>query len=409
MINRIDIEEYSYSLPGERIARYALKERDCSKLLVYNRGKISQKTFHELPAILSPGMLMAFNDTRVVQARLHFKKESGSKIEILCLEPYDPADYNMVFQKQESCIWKCLVGNAKKWKEVPLFIKLETDQKQVIIEASKVGRDRDAFLVRFSWQPPELNFGNILDAAGTTPIPPYLEREAIASDKSTYQTVYARVEGSVAAPTAGLHFTEGLLQKISELGIGMINLTLHVGAGTFQPVSTDGLEKHPMHAERFHVTVQAIENLLYHKGDVLTVGTTTTRILESLFWLGCKIYATGPSGSDEQRDKQVLFLDQWEAYRLKPLSRRKSLLTLLDFIKGSGKDYIEAITRLMIIPGYSFRMTDCLITNFHMPKSTLLLLVGAYIGKDWEKVYQYAMENDFRFLSYGDSSILFPK
>jgi S-adenosylmethionine:tRNA ribosyltransferase-isomerase len=406
MIPMVDIEAYSYNLPGERIARYPLPQRDGSRLLVYNRGRISHLPFHQLPTLLHPDLMMVFNDTRVVQARLGFEKHTGSRIEIFCLEPYEPSDYNLAFQMQGSCVWKCLVGNAKKWKDGPLVKELGSGQG--LIKASMEGRDKDAFLVRFTWQPGERNFGHILDTEGKTPIPPYLERPAVDSDKETYQTVYARVDGSVAAPTAGLHFTGAVLKKISDLGIPRINFTLHVGAGTFQPVSPGGLEKHPMHAERFHATVTSIENLLIHRGRTLAVGTTTTRILESLYWLGCKIHSSQSFAMDDQVNRQVLFLDQWEAYKLPPLPRKESLSCLLDFIRDSGLDHIEAVTRLMILPGYSFQMTDCMITNFHLPRSTLLLLVGAFIGEDWEKVYQYALENDFRFLSYGDSSILIP-
>jgi S-adenosylmethionine:tRNA ribosyltransferase-isomerase len=408
VIPEIQISEYNYSLPEERIARYPLEKRDMSNLLVYNRGNISHLPFSELPSLLSPDLLMLFNDTRVVQARLQFEKKSGSRIEIFCLEPHDPPEYNLAFQKEGSCIWKCLVGNARKWKKESLVKELINDQGSVRLVATQAGRDKDAFLIRFSWEPAGMDFGTVLEYAGTTPIPPYLNREAVPADKLSYQTVYSQIEGSVAAPTAGLHFTDDVLQGITDQGISRISLTLHVGAGTFQPVGHGGLEKHPMHAERFFVPSAAIEKLADHYGDVLAVGTTTTRIIESMYWLGCKIHSEGIAAAGEYDRENVLLLDQWEDYHLKTIPHKQSLECLLDYVKSSGKEFLEAVTRLMIIPGYSFRMTDRIITNFHQPGSTLLLLVGAFIGEDWKRVYSYARENDFRFLSYGDSSILTP-
>ena len=407
MNREINIEDYTYNLPSGRIARYPLTQRDHSKLLVYDRGTISHRPFHELTSLISPGLVMVFNDTRVVQARLKFEKPSGSKIEIFCLEPHEPSEYNLAFQSRGTCVWKCLVGNAKKWKEGFLTRTIQTSQGPINLEVVKEGRDKDAFLIRFRWQPEKPDFASIMDAAGTTPIPPYLDRDAVEADKDNYQTVYSKVDGSVAAPTAGLHFTDGVLDEISRMGIPRINLTLHVGAGTFQPVSGE-LQSHPMHAERFFVSADAIEKLLIGGAEILAVGTTTTRILESLFWLGCKIHAD-PSAKKKSGKSQVLYLDQWEPYSIQPLSRKESLSCLLEFVNGSESDHLEAVTRLMIIPGYLFRMTDRMITNFHQPRSTLLLLVGAFIGEDWKKVYRYASENEFRFLSYGDSSILVPK
>ena len=403
MIGSIKIDEYIYSLPEDRIAKYPLAGRDGSKLLVYDRGQLSRSLFRELPDLLSPEMHMVFNDTRVVQARLGFEKTTGSRIEIFCLEPYDPADYNLAFQCRGSVLWKCLVGNAKKWKEGQLEKRVQTGVRRFILKATRAGRDKDAFLIRFDWEPAELNFGEILNAAGTMPIPPYLNRKAEEADKNTYQTVYSRVEGSVAAPTAGLHFTDPVLREIADSEIRMTNLTLHVGAGTFQPLISGRLEDHPMHAEHLYVKRQAIEELLDQKNDLLSVGTTTTRVPETIYWLGCKIKHMGDPRPGP------LFLDQWEAYSMPDLSREISLGHLLEFMNKSGLDHLEAVTRLMIVPGYTFRMCDRMITNFHQPKSTLLLLVAAFIGEDWREVYRYAMENDFRFLSYGDSSILVPK
>ncbi len=339
---------------------------------------------------------------------MKFEKSTGSKIEIFCLEPFEPGDYNLAFQASSESVWKCLIGNAKKWKTGPIQLYLSSGDKQIKLEAEKTGREKDAFLVRFSWEA-DISFGEILEAAGKTPIPPYLDREAELSDKQSYQTVYSRIDGSVAAPTAGLHFTGPLLETIAARNIPMLNLTLHVGAGTFQPVSADKLEDHPMHAEHFYINRQSIESLLNHTGRILAVGTTSTRILESLYWLGSRL-ESGKDSEDSGRgsDNSSLFIDQWEAYKLPSIERRKSLENILQYMNDKGLESLEGITRLMIVPGYRFRMVDRLLTNYHQPNSTLLLLVAAFIGEDWKKVYDFAMENEFRFLSYGDSSLLIP-
>lgn len=408
MRNSINIADYTYDLPADRIAKYPLKARDSSKLLVYNQGKISQQKFRQIPDLIEDDTLLVFNDTRVVQARLKFEKSTGSKIEIFCLEPFEPGDYNLAFQASSESVWKCLIGNAKKWKTGPIQLYLSSGDKQIKLEAEKTGREKDAFLVRFSWEA-DISFGEILEAAGKTPIPPYLDREAELSDKQSYQTVYSRIDGSVAAPTAGLHFTGPLLETIAARNIPMLNLTLHVGAGTFQPVSADKLEDHPMHAEHFYINRQSIESLLNHTGRILAVGTTSTRILESLYWLGSRL-ESGKDSEDSGRgsDNSSLFIDQWEAYKLPSIERRKSLENILQYMNDKGLESLEGITRLMIVPGYRFRMVDRLLTNYHQPNSTLLLLVAAFIGEDWKKVYDFAMENEFRFLSYGDSSLLIP-
>jgi S-adenosylmethionine:tRNA ribosyltransferase-isomerase len=402
MIQPVQIEDYQYELPASRIAKYPLMERDGSKLLVYDRGHISHRLFRELTGLLEKKDLLVFNDTRVVQARLMFRKETGSSIEIFCLEPYDPADYYLAFQKTSESVWKCLVGNAKKWKEGSLVLTMETEKRKIRLEALKSGREKDAFLIRFSWNDDGINFGEILEMAGKTPIPPYLEREAEFQDRETYQTVYSRFDGSVAAPTAGFHFTNPLLDELEATGIPMLNLTLHVGAGTFQPVASGRLEDHPMHAEHFYVNKESLESILNHRGRILAVGTTSTRILESIFWLGSRLTVhTKPSGSG-------LFLDQWEAYQLPEMEPGRSLEQLLTLMEERGWSSLEGMTRLMIVPGYRFRLVNRLLTNYHQPRSTLLLLVAAFIGEDWRKVYQYALNNDFRFLSYGDSSLLIP-
>lgn len=396
----------SYTLPESKIAKYPLQERNASKLLIYDRGKISHVTFRDLPSLLPPDLLMVFNDTRVIQARLIFEKKTGASIELFCLEPHEPAEYYQAFQQTKACMWKCLVGNAKKWKSGSLNMQVDLGnhghKRSITLHAEKSGRDKDIFLIRFRWDPGGVSFGEILEMAGHTPIPPYLKREAEPRDRQTYQTVYSLIDGSVAAPTAGFHFTDALLEQIDRKGVNRLNLTLHVNAGTFQPLATDDPAKHSMHAEHFYVSRRAVQTLLDHQGEIMAVGTTTTRVLESLYWLGQKLAARKHSGDT------TLFLDQWEAYEIPPGSKSDSLRKVLLYLEENGLEIIPGITRLMIIPDYTFRMVDRMITNFHQPGSTLLMLVAAFIGKDWKKVYDYALANDFRFLSYGDSSLLIP-
>jgi S-adenosylmethionine:tRNA ribosyltransferase-isomerase len=400
------MENLTYILPENFIAKYPLKDRNSSKLLIYNGGKITHKVFKDLPSLIPQSTLMVFNDTRVVQARLLFEKASGSKIEIFCLQPHEPAEYYQAFQQHSEVIWKCLVGNAKKWKSGFLEMKVKLVKGKhnhtISLRAEKTGRDKDAFLIRFQWHPGDISFGEILEVAGRTPIPPYLKRDAEPGDKQTYQTVYSLIDGSVAAPTAGLHFTDAVLEQIDRKGIDRLNLTLHVGAGTFQPVSTDDPAKHPMHAEHFYVSRRAIQTLLDHPGEITAVGTTTTRLLESIYWLGLRLADHTGSGD------LPIFLDQWEAYDIPPGNRRESLRQILRYMEENGMEILEGITRLMIIPGYTFQMVNRMITNFHQPGSTLLMLVAAFIGEDWKKVYDYALANNFRFLSYGDSSLIIP-
>ncbi len=400
------MENLKYILPESFIAKYPLSQRNGSKLLIYNGGQISHQIFKDLPSLIPTDVLMVFNDTRVVQARLLFEKSTGSRIEIFCLEPHEPAEYYQAFQQTSQSTWKCLVGNAKKWKSGVLDMEVDMGTgnhlSKVSLHAEQTGRDKDAFLIRFRWDPGDVSFGEILEKAGHTPIPPYLNRDAEPVDRQTYQTVYSLIEGSVAAPTAGLHFTDAVLKQIDRKGINRLNLTLHVGAGTFQPVSTDDPAKHPMHAEHFYVSRRTLQALLDHKGDVLAVGTTTTRVLESLYWLGVKLSGSKQSGTSQ------IFLDQWEAYGLPAGNREDSFRQLLEYMEVNNMEIMEGITRLMIIPGYTFRMVNRMITNFHQPGSTLLMLVAAFIGEEWKKVYDYALGNDFRFLSYGDSSLLIP-
>jgi S-adenosylmethionine:tRNA ribosyltransferase-isomerase len=408
MIHNINISDFTYDLPAERIAKYPLAERDGSKLLVYERGKISHTVFRGLPGLIDQDTLMVFNDTKVILARLKFEKQTGARVEIFCLEPHERADYNLAFQKTSDSEWKCLVGNARKWKGVPLQMELQIEGRQLRLMAEKTGREKDAFLIRFRWEPADIPFGRILENAGTTPIPPYLNREAEKADRTNYQTVYSRANGSVAAPTAGLHFTDSVLKEIAGRGIPTLELTLHVGAGTFQPVIAHKLSDHPMHAEHFFIHRSSIETLLNHKGKILAVGTTTTRVLESIYRMGTRLIGAHPQMDTGFPADREYFLDQWEAYRLPRKDRRTSLEMLLSHMDENRIELLEGLTRLMIVPGYEFGMVDRLLTNYHQPRSTLLLLIAAFIGEDWRLVYDYALKNDFRFLSYGDSSLLIP-
>jgi len=399
-MDRIDINDYTYQLPADRIARYPLTERDQSKLLVYSGGQISHTAFTNLPDIIPEKQLLVFNNTRVIQARLLFRKESGARIEIFCLEPYDPPDYHQAFSKQGSCTWKCLVGNAKKWKSGKLQMNID-GMHSVNIKAGHAGTTDGAYLIKFSWEPAGMTFSQLIELAGNTPIPPYLDRDAEGSDKLNYQTVYSKVEGSVAAPTSGLHFTEEVIDRIRSKGNSLLETTLHIGAGTFQPVIKRDISGHVMHKEHIYFTVNMLEQLTAGKDSILAVGTTSVRAIESLYWLGVK------SILDSQFFSRGMILEQWDAYELPDsYSIEESFGSLIDYLRNAGYESMEAMTQLLIMPGYRFRLVDRMITNFHLPGSTLLLLIAAFTGNDWKKIYNHALENDFRFLSYGDSSYL---
>lgn len=392
----IPIAKYDYTLPDNRIARYPLEERSQSKLLVYEKGIISTRVFKDAPSLLRTGDHLYFNVTRVVQARLEFRKETGGRIEVFILEPYDPADYQLSFSSMEPVSFTCLVGNAKKWKQGTLRMAVGN----VTLEASQVGRSDDKFIIRFSWNDRGISFGALLEHAGSTPIPPYLDRVAEEKDAETYQTVYAKRDGSVAAPTAGLHFTRPVLSEMDGHGVKRHDLTLHVGAGTFVPVKEDNAVDHSMHAELVTADRQLLESLL-EDHRTIAVGTTSVRTLESLYWLGVRAQ-TDPSFSFEQ-----LSLDQWDAYGFGNHPEPKDAFRrLLEKMEGAGIERFSFRTRIMITPGYEFRVVDGLFTNFHQPKSTLLLLIAAFVGEDWKKIYAYALEQGFRFLSYGDGSLL---
>ena len=436
----IKISDFSYELPDERIAKFPVEQRDQSKLLVYEHGHISETRFSHLPEYLPKNALMVFNNTRVIQARLRFRKETGAHIEIFLLEPAEPADYEQVFQTSEACSWLCLVGNQKKWKEGTLSCALEIKGEKVDLRATRKGSVGTSQLIEFQWKPCRLSsesenlpspvgegtgvrpsFAEILDAIGELPIPPYLNRDTEDSDKSTYQTVYSRIKGSVAAPTAGLHFTEEVLKTIDNQGITREEVTLHVGAGTFRPVKSETIEGHEMHSEHISVRRQTIENLIRHGGRAIAVGTTSVRTLESLYYIGRKILLNPQIGEEE------LAVKQWEPYekrgarfeirgarneeretRKEELSTLDSLHAILDWLDRNDLTTLTSATQIIIVPGYEYKVVSHLVTNFHQPQSTLLLLVSAFVGGDWRRIYNYALDHDFRFLSYGDSSLLIP-
>ena len=400
-IQEIAIAEYDYPLPDERIAKYPLAERDTSKLLLYKGGDIREDKFANLPAFIPQGALMVFNNTRVIQARLRFRKETGAQIEVFCLEPEQPADYQLMFQETKECVWQCLVGNSSRWKGGVLSQVIEIDGTQVTLSVERVS-SAAVNQVRFFWDG-GFTFAQLLEAAGELPIPPYLNRKTEENDKNTYQTVYSKVKGSVAAPTAGLHFTPAVLSALDAAGVQRGEVTLHVGAGTFKPVKSELIADHEMHEEYIEVQRGLLERIVAAGGAAVAVGTTSVRTLESLYFLGEKV-CENPTIEEGE-----LCVGQWEPYnREHTLSTVEALTALLQWLDAKGLDRVHSHTRIMIAPGYKFRIVKAIVTNFHQPKSTLLLLVSAFIGGNWRRVYDYALENGFRFLSYGDSSLLIP-
>ena len=418
------IEDYNYPLPDERIAKYPLAERDQSKLLVYRDGRVVEDTFCNVGAYLSAGSLLIYNNTRVIQARLEFHKQAedgglGARIEIFCLEPLSPRDYQLALGSADGCTWKCMIGNAKKWKSgaLSLLVTLSSGE-QVTLYAERGNQTGNTFEVHFSWSNSGLtaegdlhiSFAEILDAVGELPIPPYLNRKTEESDKTTYQTVYSCIKGSVAAPTAGLHFTDKVLNGLRQRGIQTAEVTLHVGAGTFQPVKTADANQHTMHTEIIAIPRETIATLIGNLGHIVAVGTTSMRTLESLYFIGEQLstFRTFRTAASPRLEPvELLSVSQFEPYTGNyTLSTRDALQAIVDYLDSTGQNVLHAETQIMIKPGYVFRVVDQLITNFHQPKSTLLLLVSAFVGGDWKRIYDYAMANDFRFLSYGDSSIL---
>ena len=416
----ICISDYNYPLPDERIAKFPLTERDHSKLLLYKHGAVSEDIFYNLPEYLPKGALMVFNNTKVIQARMHFRKETGALIEVFLMEPASPSDYELMFQTNKDCSWFCMVGNLKKWKEGSLRREFEIKGHKLTLTAtmdrSKVQEQAGGtnHWIQFEWDNANISFAEILEAVGELPIPPYLNRATEESDKETYQTIYSKIKGSVAAPTAGLHFTDKVLKALDEHSVDREELTLHVGAGTFKPVKSHEIEGHNMHTEFIIVRRQTLIKLLKHKCRAIAVGTTSVRTLESLYYMGVKLVSNNNATEDD------LHVNQWEPYDLphnsdglvkvngKVISVEESIQNLLDYLDRDGLNTLHSSTQIIIAPGYTYKIVKALITNFHQPQSTLLLLVSAFVKGDWRKIYDYALSHDFRFLSYGDSSLLIP-
>jgi len=400
----IHISDYNYPLPDERIAKFPLAERDHSKLLLYKHGEVGEDVFFNLANHLPEGALMVFNNTKVIQARLHFRKDTGALIEVFLLEPAFPADYEQMFQTRGHCAWYCLVGNLKKWKEGALTRTITIKEVTVIIKAMRGEIHGTSYRIDFEWDNTSISFAEILEAMGELPIPPYLNRETQESDKTTYQTVYSKIKGSVAAPTAGLHFTERVLQSLDVHGIDREEVTLHVGAGTFKPVKSEEIVGHEMHTEYICVKRQTLVKLLKHECQAIAVGTTSVRTLESLYYMGMKVLRH-PDISEED-----LHVHQWEPYESEAseVKAEDSIQALLDWLDRNGLASLHSSTQIIIAPGYEYKIVKMLVTNFHQPQSTLLLLVSAFVKGDWHKIYDYALAHDFRFLSYGDSSLIIP-
>lgn len=394
----IKISDFTYDLPDNRIAKYPLTERDKSKLLTWKAGEIGEDTFSNCASYLPRNAQLVFNNTRVIHARLFFRKETGAKIEIFCLEPVAPADYQISFQETETVTWKCMVGNSKKWKEGLLKNEFELNGKQVVLSAEKKAQTGNSIEINFSWTG-SFHFSEIIEQVGLLPIPPYLNRDTEEADEKTYQTVYAKIDGSVAAPTAGLHFTDTVFQQLAAKNITSKEVTLHVGAGTFQPVKSETIEGHTMHHEQVVIPKSIIEAFIQNPENIIAVGTTSVRSLESLYWLGLQLDTGGFNASYPE----VL---QWEPYENEAsISTTEALQNILNFLNKSKLEAIQFSTQIIILPGYNFKIINGMFTNFHQPQSTLLLLVSAFIGKNWKDIYDYALANNFRFLSYGDSNL----
>lgn len=395
----ININDFDYPLPDERIAKFPLARRDESKLLVYRGGDIAERRFRDLGDVVPEGSFFVFNNTKVVRARLVMHKDSGARVEVFCLEPHAPADYERAFAVRGGCEWSCIVGNLKKWKSGEVAIPFDHEGRACSLRAAIVERGTREHIVRFEWDA-DMTFGQLLEYLGRIPIPPYLNRESEEIDNTRYQTVYSKFEGSVAAPTAGLHFTDELIASLRERGFGFGEVTLHVGAGTFLPVKSEDAAQHPMHTEHFDVTLDTLRALLKNYGRIVAVGTTSVRTLESLPALAWRIRCGRAYDCD--------VIGQWEAYDIpEEFSGEDALRELIGYMEANGLERLKAATRIMITPlGFRFRIVENIVTNFHQPKSTLLLLVSAFVGGDWQRIYDYALANGFRFLSYGDSSVL---
>ena len=396
MIPEIHIEDYNYPLPDERIAKYPLPERDSSKLLHYEHGRVNESIFRNLPDLLPSDSLMVFNDTKVVPARMHFQRQTGAHIEIFCLEPVKPVEYATAFAATDTCTWKCVIGNAKKWKDDVLTLFRADNTPDMGLEARLLSREGQTGVVEFRWTDGS-PFSRVLEICGTVPIPPYLNRESEKIDIERYQTLYAHIRGSVAAPTAGLHFTENVLNRIKAKGIDMETVCLHVGAGTFLPVKSSLVSEHPMHREPFVVKLQLLKDICRMDRKLIAVGTTSVRTLESLYYVGVSCLEKGAPED----------VPQWAPYeREYPYSTQEALEAIVRYLEANGLTELQVGTRIIIVPGFRFRLVDLMVTNFHQPESTLILLVSAFVGGDWRTIYDYALSHGFRFLSYGDSSLL---
>ena len=402
----IRISEFNYPLPDERIAKFPLPVRDQSKLLLYRHGEVTEDIFTSLPDYLPANSLMIFNNTKVIQARLHFHKETGALIEVFCLEPVQPNDYALNFQQTEHAAWLCMIGNLKKWKEGALKREITVKGKPLTLTAERGACHGTSHWVDFRWNNPEITFADILEVFGELPIPPYLNRETQESDKETYQTVYSKIKGSVAAPTAGLHFTPRVLDALREKGVALEELTLHVGAGTFKPVKSEEIEGHEMHTEYISVNRSTLEKLVAHEGKAIAVGTTSVRTLESLYHIGVTLLHN-PNATEE--DLHVKQLQPYEtALETAATPAVDALQAIIAYLDRHHMETLHSSTQIIIAPGYEYRIVKAMVTNFHQPQSTLLLLVSAFLHGDWRKIYDYALAHDFRFLSYGDSSLLIP-
>jgi len=400
MIPEIRIEDYNYPLTDDRIAKYPLPRRDASKLLRYKDGVVDEYIFKDIASLLPENALMVFNDTKVVPARLHFQRATGAHIEVFCLEPIDPVEYNLAFASSERCKWKCVIGNAKRWKSDTLQLYNPESNPEISaldLKANLVERNGETAIVEFTWSG-NIPFSNVLELCGSIPIPPYLNRKSEAIDSERYQTLYAKIRGSVAAPTAGLHFTKEVMDDIESKGIKLRNVCLHVGAGTFLPVKSSLVSEHPMHREPFVVKLDLLKEIRNSQSKLIAVGTTSVRTLESLYYVGVKCIETGHPGD----------VSQWEPYeRDYPYTTEEALDAIINYLETNSLDELKVGTRIIIVPSFKFRLVDILVTNFHQPESTLILLISAFVNGDWRKIYDYALSHEFRFLSYGDSSILF--
>jgi S-adenosylmethionine:tRNA ribosyltransferase-isomerase len=403
-VHNISTQDYNYTLPEENIAIYGLKNRDDSRLLTWKNGTIEDHNFQHLPDLLPKNAMLVFNNTQVINARLFFNKSTGAKIELFCLEPIAPNDYALSFSQNQSCRWKCLVGNLKRWRDEILVQTVQHAGSTFSFSAKKIQTlPNNAFEIEFQWDNPGVTFGQILEYTGNLPIPPYLNRESEEADLTRYQTVYAKVKGSVAAPTAGLHFTPSIFEALKKGGINCREITLHVGAGTFQPVKTETIGGHTMHAEQFTISKEFVAELTTYQGPIIAVGTTAVRTLESLYFLGCMIL------NNPQIKKEELNVQQWDPYQKgahRPTAK-EAFQALLNYLQINHLDNLNCSTQIIIAPGYTFNVITGMITNFHQPQSTLLLLIAAFLGDDWKKIYHHALSKEYRFLSFGDSNLYF--